>query len=120
MARILIVDDDTKLRKRLERLLTDEGHTVQSADTAEMSLEIVRSGTPNPAILDVRLPGMSRIDAFRAIRQDEPGLPVIIRTAHGSDEIADEANGLGAFAVVLKPFDIPFMLRLIEEALKAN
>lgn len=114
------MDDDSRLRKSFEKLLADEGHTVQSAGTGEQGLEMVRSSPPDLVIMDFRLPGINGIEAFRAIRQIEPDLPVIIMTAYGTDETADEATRLGAFDYVQKPFDIPQMLTLIRQALDAS
>ena len=62
--------------------------------------------------MDVRMPGMSGLEAFRAIHEIEPKLPVIIMTAYGTTETAIEATKLGAFDYVLKPFDIPDILTL--------
>jgi DNA-binding NtrC family response regulator len=59
---------------------------------------------------------MNGIEALRAIRRIQPKLPVIMMTAYRSDEAAATATELGAFAFVLKPFDISTMLNLIQES----
>ncbi len=120
MGRILIVDDDPQLRSSFEKLLTGEGHTVQTAPSGEMGLQSVRESVPDLVIMDVRLPGMDGIESFRAIHEMEPKLPVIVMTAYGTTKTAIEATKLGAFDYVLKPFDIPEMLGLIEQALQAG
>lgn len=120
MASILIVDDDPQLRQSFEKLLTEEGHAVQSVPSGEMGLQMVRADAPDLVILDVRLPGMSGLEAFQTIHQIDPKLPVIIMTAYGTTETAIEATKLGAFDYVLKPFDIPDMLNLIKQALEAG
>jgi DNA-binding NtrC family response regulator len=110
---ILIVDDDPQLRQSFEKLLTDEGYTVQTASTGEASLAMVQEHIPDLVIMDVRLPGMSGLEAFQAIHEVEPKLPVIVMTAFSTTDTAIEATKLGAFDYVLKPFEIPEMLTLI-------
>jgi nitrogen regulation protein NR(I) len=117
---ILIVDDDAQLRSSFEKLLSSEGHTVRTAATGESGLESVRNSLPDLIILDVRLPGMDGLKTFQAIHEIEPRLPVIVMTAYGTTDTAIEATKLGAFDYVLKPFDIPEMLSLIEKALQTG
>ncbi|MBI4963422.1 MAG: sigma-54-dependent Fis family transcriptional regulator [Desulfomonile tiedjei] len=120
MATILIVDDDAQLRHSFEKLLTAEGHVVRTSPTGEGGLELVRSSVPDLVIMDVRLPGMDGLQAFQAMHEIEPRLPVIVMTAYGSTDTAIEATKMGAFDYVLKPFDIPEMLSTIEKGLEAG
>lgn len=120
MAEILIVDDDPQLRKSFERILSSMDHRVKTASTAEAGLGIVRQNIPDLVIMDVRLPGMNGLEAFEEIKKIEPRLPVIIMTAYGTTDTAIEATKRGAFDYILKPFDIPVMLKMIEQALKAG
>ncbi len=120
MGHILIVDDDPQLRQSFEKLLTEEGHRVRTAPTGEAALTMVGAETPDLVIMDVRLPGMSGLETFRAIHEIDPKLPVIIMTAYGTTETAIQATKLGAFEYVLKPFDVPDMLALIAQALDAG
>jgi nitrogen regulation protein NR(I) len=117
---ILIVDDDAQLRESFDKLLTEEGHTVQTAPTGEAGIAMVRECVPDMVVMDVRLPGMSGLEAFRAVHEIEPRLPVIVMTAFGTTETAIEATKLGAFDYVLKPFEIPEILALIDQALEAG
>lgn len=120
MSSILIVDDDDQLRQSFQKLLVEEGYEVRTAATGEAGLEEVRKAVPDLVIMDVRMPGMSGLDAFQAMREIEPKLPVIIMTAFGTTETAIEATKRGAFDYVLKPFEIPEILRQIEQALEAG
>jgi nitrogen regulation protein NR(I) len=117
---ILIVDDDAQLRHSFQKLLTGEGHAVRTAATGETGLELVRDSLPDLVITDVRLPGMDGLQTFQAIHAIEPKLPVIIMTAYGTTDTAIEATKLGAFDYVLKPFDVPEMLTLIDKALEVG
>ena len=120
MGHILVVDDDPQLRQSFEKLLIAEGHQVRVAASGEAGLEMVQAGAPDLVIMDVRLPGMSGLETFRALHEVEPKLPVIIMTAYGTTETAIEATKLGAFEYVLKPFEIPDILALIAQALDAG
>ncbi len=120
MAAILIVDDDHHLRRSFDKLLTQDGHTVKTASSGEAALPLARSGEFDLIIMDVRLPGMDGLQTFKAIREIEPLLPVIIMTAFGTTETAIEATKMGAFDYMLKPFNIPEMLSLIEKAVEAG
>ncbi len=120
MASILIVDDDPQLRQSFDKLLCQEGHTVRTAPTGEAGLVAVQSHRFDLVIMDVRLPGMNGLMTFQAIRKVEPKLPVIIMTAFGTTETAIEATKMGAFDYVLKPFDIPEILVLIDQAIEAG
>ena len=121
MGHILIVDDDAQLRQSFEKLLTAEGHTVKTASSGETAISLVQAAVPDLVIMDVRMPGMSGLEAFQAIHEIEPKLPVIIMTAFGTTETAIEATKLGAFEYVLKPFEnIQDILALIGQALEAG
>jgi DNA-binding NtrC family response regulator len=120
MNKILIVDDDDQLRISFVRLLSEEGYRVFAAASAEAGIRMVKEAAPDLVILDVRLPGMSGLDAFKAIHRMEPKLPVIIMTAYGTTETAIEATKMGAYDYVLKPFDIPGILSMIQQALDSG
>ncbi len=120
MNSILIVDDDAQLRQSFERLLADEGYDVRTAGTGEEGIREVRRNLPDLVVMDVRMPGMSGLEAFKVMRGIDPKMPVIIMTAFGTTETAIEATKLGAFDYVLKPFEIPDILGLIEQSLEAG
>ncbi|HDL07795.1 MAG TPA: sigma-54-dependent Fis family transcriptional regulator, partial [Desulfobacteraceae bacterium] len=120
MSNILVIDDDDQLRKSFEKLLKGEGYTVWSVSSGEEGIRRVRSDALDLVILDMRLPGMNGLEAFRVIHEIEPKLPVIIMTAFGTTENAIEATKMGAFDYIFKPFDIPDMLSVIEKGLEAG
>ncbi|MFH1489392.1 MAG: sigma-54 dependent transcriptional regulator [Pseudomonadota bacterium] len=120
MSQILIIDDDDQLRKSFQKLLEEEAYTVESAPSGEIGLNCLRAKVPDVVILDMRLPGMNGLETFKAIHEMEPKLPVIIMTAYGTTETAIEATKRGAFDYILKPFDVPAMLSVIEKAVEAS
>lgn len=120
MAEILIVDDDPQLRQSFGKILRTEGHSVRMAGSGEAGLAAIKECLPDLVVLDVRLPGMSGLETFKVIKEMDPKLPVIIMTAYGTTETAIEATKMGAFDYVLKPFDIPSLLDLVSQALRAG
>ena len=120
MTTILIIDDDDQLRKSFHKLLSEEGYTAESAASGEAGLIILKGRLPDLVIVDIRLPGMNGLETFEAIHLIEPKLPVIVMTAYGTTETAIEATKKGAFDYILKPFEVPAMLAVIDQALEAG
>jgi len=120
MSRVLIIDDDDQLRRSFEKLLREEGYDVSSAASGETGLQQVRKLMPDLVMLDMRLPGMNGFETFKLLHDLDPKLPVIIMTAYGTTETAIEATKMGAHDYILKPFDIPEMLKVIRQALEAG
>jgi nitrogen regulation protein NR(I) len=117
---ILIIDDDDQLRRSFEKLLKEEDYAVQTAPSGEAGVKMVAQRSPDLVILDMRLPGMNGLQTFLQIQRIEPKLPVIIMTAFGTTETAIEATKMGAYDYILKPFDIPDMLAVIQKAVTAG
>ncbi|MBN2060883.1 MAG: sigma-54-dependent Fis family transcriptional regulator [Deltaproteobacteria bacterium] len=120
MSKILIIDDDSQLRKSFEKLMSEEGYTVECAPSGEAGLKCIKAEVPDVVVLDMKLPGMNGLETFQAIHEAEGKLPVIIMTAYGTTETAIEATKMGAFDYILKPFDIPDMLDTIQQAIEAG
>jgi len=108
------------LRQSFAKLLQEEGHSVLTASHGEAALDQVRQTPPELVIMDIRMPGMSGLEAFTAMHALEPKLPVVIMTAFGTTETAIEATKLGAYDYILKPFEIPHILAIINQALEAG
>jgi DNA-binding NtrC family response regulator len=106
--RVLLVDDEPNLRKVLSALLIQQGFAVHVENDGEAALTRVRSApadTFDVVISDLRMPNMNGMELLRALSREEPSLPVIILTAHGSLDTAVEAVKSGAFDFLEKPFD---------------
>jgi len=101
----------------LEKVLGSPRLQVVSVGTAREGIEAVRTAPPDAVILDVRLPDMSGLDAYQAIRQIDARLPVIVITAHGTTETAIEAMKLGAFEYLLKPLDLTQLRDVVARAI---
>ena len=117
---ILIIDDDTEIRYSLDRVLSQEGHTVISADSGEKGIETAKEKNPNLIFLDNRMEGISGIETLQHLRTAAPNSMVILMTAYGTSQTAIEAMKHGAFDYVLKPFDLKKLKELVAKALKAG
>jgi DNA-binding NtrC family response regulator len=116
--KVLVVDDEQAICWAFTQLLTPHGYTVLVAASAEEGLEIAARVAPDLVLLDVRLPGMSGLDAlpkFKAINAD---LPIVVMTAHGTMDTAIEAIKRGAYNYLIKPIHNDDALHHIRTALE--
>jgi two-component system nitrogen regulation response regulator GlnG len=118
---ILVIDDDAEIRYSLSRVLSSRSYQVVEAASGEQGIALVKKGPPPDLVfLDVRMSGMSGIEALQHIRAANPKQLVILMTAFGTAQTAIEAMKYGAFDYVMKPFDSAKVLSLAENALKAH
>ena len=118
MSKVMVVDDDPSILAAFEQMLSEQGHLVRVATRGEEALEVVAKEHPDLIIMDVQMPGMSGLEAFRRIRKLDPRLPVIIITGYATTDTAIEATKLGAVDYHLKPVDPAEILRTIDTALE--
>jgi two-component system nitrogen regulation response regulator GlnG len=120
-ATILVIDDDTEVRYSLGRVLSSRKYQVLEAASGEQGVALVKKGpAPDLIFLDVRMGGMSGLEALQHIRSANPKQLVILMTAFGTAQTAIEAMKFGAFDYIMKPFDPAKVLALAENALKAH
>src|SRR5580698_5221011 len=124
---VLVVDDEKNIRRTLQLVLEGEGYHVLGAETAEQALAVLASPeTPvDLAILDVKLPDMSGLEALAKIRQDEAikDLPIIVISGHATVHDAVMATKLGASDFFEKPLArerILVSVRNVLDAAKAH
>ena len=110
--RILIVDDDEALRESLELILSAEGYSVLCADRGETALEVIEHSSVDAVLCDLRMPGIDGFDLLPQISRLLPGVPIILMSAHGTQDLAIEAIRRGAYDYLAKPFQ-PAKIRLI-------
>ena len=115
--RILVVDDEKKIRTILSRILADEGCTVLTVDSGEEALEAIDGFQPSLILMDQNMPGLNGIETMAAIRGNHSAVPVIFLTAFGSIPLAVEAMRRGAYDYLTKPFDNDELLLVVRRAL---
>ncbi len=120
MKTIWLVDDDPSIRFVLEKALTRAGYKTDAFSDAEAVINALEYDQPTVLISDVRMPGMDGMALLESIVKDNPGLPVIIMTAHSDLDSAVQAFQKGAFEYLAKPFDLNEAVSLVESACRAN
>jgi len=116
--RVLIVDDEEQMRDLLTKVLDKNGYQVSAAGDGEQALAILEKEPVDLVVTDVRMPGVSGLEALKAIKELNPEIVVIIMTAFGSIDQAVQAVKEGAYDYINKPFKIDEMLLTIEKALE--
>ncbi len=115
---LLLVDDDPDLLKLISLRLTSAGYRVRTADSGETALAALAVMRPSAVITDLRMPGIDGMQLFDAIHRQDPALPVIILTAHGTIPDAVAATQRGVFGFLTKPFDSQDLLQKVAAAIK--
>ncbi len=118
--RILLVEDDPSTGTALEKVLSNEGFTVELVRRGEDGLNRARQSRFDLVITDFKLPGISGLDLIQRLHDFAPKLPVIHMTAHGSTEIAIQATKLGACEYLTKPFEADELLDRVHESIRAS
>jgi len=120
--RILIAEDFEENRIALKLILKHTGFEVIEAEDGQQAIEAVRRENPDLVLMDVTLPVIDGLQATREIRRDEKfeRLPIIIVSAHDSDEIRRQATEAGGSEYISKPVEIEELKRLIEGCLTAH
>jgi two-component system response regulator FixJ len=118
---ITVVDDDASVRECMSSLLRSVGHAVKVFGSAEELIASAVLEESDCVITDVRMPGMSGLELQRRLAQSHPRLPVILMTAHVSDEeVRLRALRDGAVDYLTKPLDEETVLRAIETVLRGK
>ena len=103
--RILVVDDDESLRGVMEAVLSEDGHDVVTADSAEIALQLFAERPFPLVITDIRMGGMNGIELLGRIKEMNEEVQVVIMTSYASVETAVSALRSGAYDYLIKPFD---------------
>ncbi len=118
MAKILIVDDEARIRRILALMLRDHGHRVVEAESGEEGLDKAGEFSPDLALLDLKLPGIDGLETLRQLRERAAHLEVIMMTAFGTIGTAVEAMRRGACDYLTKPFDNDELLLVVDRVLQ--
>jgi two-component system response regulator AtoC len=105
MASVLVIDDEASMRFTLEAVLGDAGHDVETADGGAAGIAAFEARGADVVITDLAMPEVDGMKVLATMRVQDPSVPVIMLTAHGSERVAVAAMKAGAFDYVPKPFD---------------
>jgi len=114
--RILVVDDESQIRRVLRAILIPEGFDVDDAKSGNEALDYLRSGGYDLVLLDIDMPGMTGFETCRAIRALSD-MPIIMLTARSAEKDRAKAFDAGADDYITKPFRTPELLARVGAAL---
>ena len=115
---ILIADDERGIRDSLQRLLEFESYKVVLANDGPSALGRIREDGIDLVLLDIKMPGMDGLEVLSHIHEEQPELPVVIISGHGTIQTAVEATRLGAYDFIEKPIDADRILLVIRNGLE--
>jgi DNA-binding NtrC family response regulator len=118
--RILVVDDEKHQRDILKVILDSEGYATVAARNARHALDILREQPFDVILTDLKMPDMSGIELLTELLRVQPGLCVVLMTAHGSIHSAVDAMRKGAFDYLTKPLEKDEMLLVIGRAMERS
>lgn len=115
-SRVLLVDDEQEFVRTLSERLTLRNMGSAVVHDGESALRLIKQDEPDVMVLDLKMPGQSGIEVLKKVKQDYPGIEVIILTGHGSDNDKTQCMELGAFDYLHKPLDIAKLSEVIKKA----
>ena len=116
MARVLVIDDEASMRFTLEAVLGDAGLEVETADGGAAGIAAFESRGADVVITELAMPDVDGMNVLATMRVQDPGVPVMMLTAHGSERVAVAAMKAGAFDYLPKPFDPDEILLAVTRA----
>ncbi len=116
MTSILIVDDERSMRDFLKILLTKEGYKVEVAANGATAITLLNEQLFDLVITDIKMDGMDGLELLNSIKEEWPGLPVVMITAFASPDDAVFAMKNGAFDYISKPFNVDEIKAVITSA----
>lgn len=119
-ANVLVIDNEPAVRDLLARLLKLSGHTVVTAENGTEGIDTFKRGAFDLVLTDLGMPELSGWDVAREIKKLNPQIPIGLITGWPIDLTRDELRARGVDHVVAKPFDLPTLLGLIEDAVAAR
>jgi DNA-binding NtrC family response regulator len=116
-ARILVIDDEERIRRTISLILTHAGYEVDAAENGKQAIEKSETNFYNLALIDIRLPDMEGTELLTALKETTPKMVKIILTGYPSLQSSVKAISKGVDYYLIKPVDPEELLRLIKEML---
>lgn len=118
--RILVVDDEPKIRDLTGSILEEAGNRVTTAQSVDQAFEILAAGDVDLVLTDLNMPERDGLDLIRQLRDDYPDIPSIIVTGYASTDTAIEALRMGVSDYLKKPFRLDQLLEVVTRVLADN
>jgi len=111
--KILVVDDDRRIVKTTHDILKVKGYEAMVAYSGEEAVEMVKNSPPDCVLMDIKMPGISGVEAMKQMKAIAPALPVVLASAYATVELMEEAGKAGAYAVLSKPINFQMVLSFL-------
>ncbi|HET7618059.1 MAG TPA: response regulator [Vicinamibacterales bacterium] len=115
MRRVLVVDDDRQMVKTLCGVLRLKGWDPVAAHSGEEAVAAAREQSFSVVLMDVRMPGLNGVEAFREIHRLAPSMPVILMTAYAAHELLAQAEREGVLTILPKPLPLPRLTEILQD-----
>ena len=110
---MLVVDDDRRMVKTICDILRVKGYEADAAFTGEEAVEKVKASDFDCVLMEIKMPGISGVEALQMIKAASPYLPVVLMSAYTTDEQVEAAKERGADAVLTKPVDLQMVFSFL-------
>jgi two-component system phosphate regulon response regulator OmpR len=118
--RILVIEDDAEMRSLLKDFVKEEGFDVDSVEDGSEAFRKLAKENFDLIISDLRMPGLGGLEILPGLKKIQPGVPVILITAFGSEEVHRRALERGADAYLEKPIHFDGLKALIQEVVSSK
>ncbi len=117
--KVLVVDDQRVLRLSLAGIIEDQWYEVTDVEDGYQAIEAVRESNYDLVFMDIKMPGINGVQAFREIKKINPDSVVVMMTGFAVEDLVKDALEEGAFTVVYKPFELERVITLIDSVFKS-
>jgi two-component system response regulator HydG len=114
---ILVVDDDASTTITLKNILARQGHAVSTATSGEAAIQAAQKQPPEIALIDMKLPGINGLEAYLAMKKDNPDMTAVMITGYRQEmtPMLETALKADAYTVLYKPLEMGALLRIVNE-----
>jgi DNA-binding response OmpR family regulator len=116
--RVLVCDDDPRVRETIVDAMRAEALDVETADRAVDAIQRIMHTTYCALVLDLKLPGLGGLDAISVVKRFDETLPIIVMTGHASYEVEQAARAAGIFYYLVKPFNLDELVAAVRAAVR--
>ncbi|MEA2761033.1 MAG: two-component system, NtrC family, response regulator HydG, partial [Gemmatimonadaceae bacterium] len=120
MRRVLIVDDEKHMVRTLGDIVRLNGWEADGAFSGEAAVDAVRKRDYSVVLMDIRMAGITGVEALKGMKAIRPGIRVILMTAYTATEVLAEAEREGALRILSKPVALSGLLEVLEQATKES
>jgi len=118
--KVLVIDDDSRVREVLRDVVVDQGYQVVAAENGERAIEEMEKQHFDLVFLDLILPGLSGVEVFERLKAKDEKTIVAIVSGYGDDPIALEAMSMGPLLLIRKPFRVEDVVKVLDMVMKAR